>query len=316
MVALATAFRGNTKNKSRGEAYITIYILKYIFIKNILMNQDSISNILNKSVKTGISGASAMGIQVSSLMWLRTTMNYQFKNGGTFPNTIKTLYSQGGITRFYRGYVPALMVGPLSRFGDTGMNELSKLVFNKYYPEAPIFLQTSVASAMAGMWRLTTTPIDTWKTSKQVHGKEGLNVIKNKIKIIGPTAMYQGAMAASLATFVGHYPWYLTFNYMNEYLPKYNYKDNTGKAILRNAVIGLTATSISDTISNSIRVVKTYKQTHDTPITYKQAINNIITKDGVRGLFLRGLETKLLTNGIQGAMFSVGWKYIMETFNK
>ena len=272
----------------------------------------SIKDIINSSIKTGTSGASAMVIQVSSLMWLRTTMNYQFKNGGNFPNTLKTLYSQGGITRFYRGYVPALMVGPLSRFGDTGMNELSKLMFNKHYKDAPIFVQTSVASIMAGMWRLTTTPIDTWKTTKQVHGEKGLVVIKDKIRVMGPSAMYQGAFASSLATFVGHYPWYLTFNYMNEYLPKYNYKDNTGKAILRNGMIGLTATSISDTISNSIRVVKTYKQTNDIPITYRKAINNIIKKDGLRGLFLRGLETKLMTNGIQGAMFSVGWKYITE----
>jgi len=274
--------------------------------------ETSITNILKKSAKTGTSGASAMVIQVSSLMWLRTTMNYQFKNGGSFPNALKTLYGQGGIVRFYRGYLPALMVGPLSRFGDTGMNELSKLAFNRYSPDAPIFIQTSVASVMAGMWRLTTTPIDTWKTTKQVHGERGIEVLKGKMRTMGPIALYQGAFAASLATVVGHYPWYLTFNYMNEYLPKYSYKDDLGRAIVRNAAIGLTATSISDTISNGVRVIKTYKQTHDTPITYREAINNIVAKDGIRGLLFRGLETKLLTNGIQGAMFSVGWKYLSE----
>jgi len=38
----------------------------------------------------------------------------------------------------------------------------------------PIFVQTSIGSFLAGMWRLNTLPIDAWKTSKQVHGHAGL----------------------------------------------------------------------------------------------------------------------------------------------
>jgi hypothetical protein len=34
-----------------------------------------------------------------------------------------------------------------------------------------------------------------------------------------------------------------------------------------------------------------------------------VAKDGLQGLFLRGLKTKLMTNGIQGVIFSVGWRY-------
>ena len=55
---------------------------------------------------------SAMVFQVSALMWLRTTMNYQFKNGGGTLDTIKLLYKEGGIARFCRGYLFALMNGP------------------------------------------------------------------------------------------------------------------------------------------------------------------------------------------------------------
>ena len=40
-------------------------------------------NILNKSIDKafygGISGFTAMGAQVTTLMWLRTTMNYQYR---------------------------------------------------------------------------------------------------------------------------------------------------------------------------------------------------------------------------------------------
>jgi len=63
-----------------------------------------------------------MTLQVLSLMWMRTTMNYQFKHGGHFLDTVTLLYKEGGLSRFYRGVVPALMIGPISRFGDTAAN--------------------------------------------------------------------------------------------------------------------------------------------------------------------------------------------------
>lgn len=40
--------------------------------------------IIVNAAKSGTAGATAMTIQVMSLMWMRTTMNYQFKNGGSF----------------------------------------------------------------------------------------------------------------------------------------------------------------------------------------------------------------------------------------
>lgn len=72
-----------------------------------------------------------MAVQVSSLMWMRTTMNYQFKNGGGFIHTLKLLFAEGGIMRFYRGIVPALIIGPISRFGDTAANMLGTTTFKE-----------------------------------------------------------------------------------------------------------------------------------------------------------------------------------------
>lgn len=125
-----------------------------------------------------------MAIQVLSLMWMRTTMNYQFKNGGSFIPTIKKLYSQGGIIRFYRGIVPALVIGPVSRFGDTAANMLATTLSSSrpQLSNLPIFIQTSLGSVLAGFWRLSTLPIDAWKTSKQVYGGTGLQVLLNKFK--------------------------------------------------------------------------------------------------------------------------------------
>jgi hypothetical protein len=61
----------------------------------------------------------AMGVQVCSLMWLRTTMNYQYRYGTSTSQALKALYADGGVKRFYKGIGPALFQGPLSRFGDT-----------------------------------------------------------------------------------------------------------------------------------------------------------------------------------------------------
>ncbi len=38
---------------------------------------------VTKAIEGGTSGAMAMAIQVTSLMWMRTTMNYQYRYGTT-----------------------------------------------------------------------------------------------------------------------------------------------------------------------------------------------------------------------------------------
>ena len=294
-----------------------------------MTNPNDITNfqrILEKSVKSGLSGAGAMTIQVSSLMWLRTTMNYQYKFGGKMLPTIQHLYKEGGIPRFYRGIIPALMVGPLSRFGDTAANSLALHYFkhednnndknNKNvhaHVRVPLFLQTGSASIMAGLWRFITIPIDTWKTAKQVHGSKGTAFLSEKFRTQGIPGFYQGALAASTSTAVGHYPWFLTFNYANAHFPQVKYKDDPLLALSRNAAIGFSATLVSDTVSNSVRVVKTYKQTHASSITYRKVITNILETDGASGLFFRGLKTKIVTNGLQGIVFSVFYKFFTES---
>lgn len=62
-------------------------------------------------------------------------------------------------------------------------------------------------------------------------------------------------------------------------------------------------------MSNSLRVIKTVKQTNtDGSLSYVDCVKGIIAKDGVKGLFGRGLTTRLLTNMLQSMVFSVGWK--------
>lgn len=259
----------------------------------------------------GVPGAAAMGIQVVSLMWLRTTVNYQYRHGGTMKAAFKHLYKDGGIIRFYRGVGPALIQGPMSRFGDTAANAGSLALLDSYDATShlPVGAKTAVASASAALFRIFLMPVDACKTTMQVEGKHGLSVLRAKMKVGGVPVLYHGALAASAATFVGHYPWFFTFNLLNERLPQY---DELPKKLMRSAVIGFCSSAISDTCSNSIRVMKTTKQTSTEAITYPQALKMVLEKDGMVGLFGRGLKTKILANGMQGMLFTVLWRMGMD----
>ena len=112
------------------------------------------------------------------------------------------------------------------------------------------------------------------------------------------------------ATFVGHYPWFVTYNYLSEYLD--NKEDSNLKKLSKNAGIGFVSSIVSDTCSNSLRVVKTYKQTYQTEIGYSNIVKDIVKKESIYGLLFRGLETRILVNGLNSMMFSVLWKYFRD----
>lgn len=82
--------------------------------------------------------------------------------------------------------------------------------------------------------------------------------------------------------------------------------------LLVNALIGFCASAVSDTCSNGIRVLKTVQQTSEEPITYAEALAGVLEEGGVRGLFFRGLTTKIISNGVQGLCFSVLWRLAQD----
>lgn len=269
----------------------------------------------NRALSGGLAGALSMVINVLGLMWLRTTINYQYRYGTSTGEAFRHLYKEGGIPRFYRGLLPALMQGPLSRFGDTAANTGMLALFeaNESLDALPVLVKTISASVAAALFRIFLMPIDTVKTTMQVEGKDGLKKLTAKFRTNGIPTFYQGALAASSATFVGHYPWFATNNFLEEQLPK---TDEFFGKLARRAFIGFCSSAVSDTCSNSIRVVKVFKQASTEYISYPDAVRSVIKTDGVAGLFGRGLKTKILANGFQGVMFSIIWKYIMDAMDK
>jgi predicted membrane-bound mannosyltransferase len=71
-----------------------------------------------------------------------------------------------------------------------------------------------------------------------VEGADGLTKLAAKIKTGGPLVLWHGSLGAMGATFVGHYPWFYTYNFLNASVPQYDRKTELPKYLARNAFLG------------------------------------------------------------------------------
>mmetsp|Transcript_11338 Transcript_11338/g.26125 ORF Transcript_11338/g.26125 Transcript_11338/m.26125 type:complete len:282 (+) Transcript_11338:133-978(+) len=260
--------------------------------------------------KRGVAGMAAQAANILPLMWMRTIMEYQYKHGGSFTSVVQKLYAEGGVPRFYRGLVPALALAPLARFGDAASNELALASLAE--TNVPLALKTVCASATAATFRVIIMPLDSWKTTKQVQGKEGLQMLLKKTRS-HPAAFWHGGTTVFLVTLGGHYPFWFTRNHLQEALPPFTF--SYGKYV-RNAVIGFLSSIVSDTLCNPVRVLKVQRQTSPVPVGYFEAGREILAAEGLLGLWGRGLKTRIMSNGIQGSVFMVVWNIMVDVLEK
>ncbi|KAH7380559.1 mitochondrial carrier domain-containing protein [Phaeosphaeria sp. MPI-PUGE-AT-0046c] len=287
-----------------------------VFVKGWIEADDvnfDLKGALKRALGGGLSGAAAMVLQVLLLMPIRTIMNYQYRHGTSLTIATKTLYHDGGLGRYYQGLLPALFQGPIARFGDTAANAgiLALMKSNGYLNQLPSPVKTVFASCCAAAFRMLLMPIDTLKTTLQAQGSRGTALLRQRIRTDGIGSLWWGAFATAAATFVGHYPWFAVYNFLSETITEPS-RQQIGWWLLRAAFIGFCASVVSDTISNSLRVVKTYRQVNDTRISYTEAARQVIRQDGRIGLFGRGLKTRILANGLQGILFSILWKLFLK----
>jgi len=139
----------------------------------------------------------------------------------------------------------------------------------------------------AAAFRMILTPVDTLKTTLQAQGPKGTVLLRERITKHGLGTLWWGAFATAGATFVGHYPWFATvrpllhpnfaITALITYASKYNFltevieepaKTDLVLWLLRLAFIGFVASVVSDSASNSLRVIKTYRQVNDTQVSY------------------------------------------------
>jgi hypothetical protein len=96
---------------------------------------------------------------------------------------------------------------------------------------------------------------------------------------------------------------------------------------MRNAFIGFVSSIVSDTVANFMRVIKTTKQAlaargdnedvehvrlTGNGATYREAIGIILAADGLKGLFGRGLKTRIFANALQSIVFTVIWRGLAD----
>jgi hypothetical protein len=88
--------------------------------------------------------------------------------------------------------------------------------------------------------------------------------------------------------------------------------------LLRNALVGLAASIVADTSVNAIRVVKTTKQSLGSKhnMSYADTIRMILAADGWKGLFGRGLRTRIFANSLQSIVFTVIWRGLAERWGE
>lgn len=213
---------------------------------------------------------------------------------------------------------PALVQGPLSRFGDTAANAGALALLDSYDATRglPAAVKTGAGSVSAGLFRIVLLPVDTVKTTLQVEGASGLGKLAAKMR--GPAGvgcLWHGALASAAATTAGHWPWFATYNTLQASLDERVFGQGAVARLGRSAAIGFAASAVSDTVSNSIRVVKVSKQAAVEATSYPRVVREIVAKDGVVGLLGRGLKTKLLANGLQGCLFSVFWRVASDRWN-
>lgn len=165
-------------------------------------NKMTLNQILIKAGKRGLGGglpgAVAGAVQVITLMWLRTIINYQCRYGTTSRQAFVTLLNDGGIPRFYRGLSFALIQAPLARFVSTAANDgvealLAALDFTKEWGPGRT---TFVASIVVGAWRMLLMPIDTCKTVLQVDSAEGFRQLMRRVRAGKVGVLYQGMLSS------------------------------------------------------------------------------------------------------------------------
>lgn len=222
-------------------------------------------------------------------------------------DAFRTLYSQGGVARFYTGMLPTVLHVSLCRFGDTTANNAALA----YLPGDNLPGKTAVASVSAAMWRVLLLPLETVRANLQVRGKGGMAVVLQRYQAGGVWGLYSGSAASFTAGLLGHFPFFLTVNWVTHAVPLDD-DAHVLQKLGRNGGMGFAAAMCSDVVTNGFKIIATNKQTNKSHLTYYETAKKIVRRDGLPALVTRGLKTRILGNGLQGATFVVLWKGMEE----
>jgi hypothetical protein len=250
---------------------------------------------INKVLVSSISGSMAGVSQLSVLYWLRTIIKYQYVHNTNLSETTTKLIKDSDKLRLFRGIIPNSFKIGFGKIGEAGIITYFKPSENKNN----ILSSSLCSSSLITGWKLLMMPLDTMGNSYQVSGLKSKKIMNNKIDKYGYNILWTGTYAYAGISFINYSIWVSMYNYLNIYLPTDLNTD------LRNGIIGFSSTVCSDLVVNPLRVLKTYKQSHPSNISYMEIIKEKIIKEN--GYF-RGIHGKMIFNCFNSALYLILWK--------
>jgi hypothetical protein len=253
-------------------------------------------------LKSSFAGSSAGIIQLTSLFWLKTITKHQYRHGTSLYKSTFQLYQEKDILRFYRGFTPNLIKTSFGKFGDAALYTYFHQPQFDYLSNEKRSSYIALASSFI---KINLMPFDNYTNMSQVRGREGLSIMKQKLHRDGLHVLYNGSTAYFLSNFLGNASWFYTLDFLNS---KFYLNGEKKDDIKKNLIIGFGCSTVSDVITNPIRILKTYKQSNTVNISYSEALREIMKSKGLGNFYFRGLGTKLILNGLNSSMFLVLWK--------
>ena len=247
----------------------------------------------------------------------KTIIKYQYVNGSSLPFTLtKMVYNEDKL-RLYRGISPNIIKYSVGKMGEASIYTYFKNI-DKEYDEIG---KLGLTSLYITLWRINLMPFDTMSNTLQVHGLEGYKIINRRLNTYGIGTLYSGTVIYGLINYVNCFTWFGIYNSMNNLLDNdkvvKDYKNGNiinANNDIKNGIIGFSSTLGSDIINNPFRVIKTYKQSYDTRISYTDSFNDIIKEGGYKNLFLRGIGFKTFLNCITSSFYVIMWKRLEDYF--
>lgn len=255
---------------------------------------------MDKSVYNNIIAGGIAGVSNVYLTYpLRTVVKIQYVEGLTITDSIKKLYKQNKLIRFYDGVKPTLFRVGFGRCLEAGsysyFNNNSSKQFNNIIE----------VSTIATISKLLLTPLDTMSNSYQVNGKKlGKKYLIIKYNNQGIKSLYYGLVPNLLISFIGHYIWFSSFSYLN-----YNIKDEIINNNIKNGLIGFSSSIVSDIVINPIRIIKTIKQSEKKNTSYLEIIENTFYNKINKNIF-RGMYLRTFINAFNSSIYVILWKKI------
>ena len=266
-------------------------------------NNKNINSLILSNIKAGFTAG-----LLNALIFHppKTIIKYQYVNGTsvgvTFNNLIK---NNSDKLRLFRGFSPTMIKYSVGKMGETSFYTYFNSIDNKYNQIEKLVLTSSFVT----LWRVNLMPFDTLSNTLQVHGRRGYSIITKRINSYGIGTLYSGTSIYGVINFINCFTWFGIFNTMNELISNDINKD------IKNGIVGFTSTFGSDILNNPLRVIKTYKQSHNLTISYKDSLNEILRDSGgYKNYFIRGLGLKTLLNCITSSFYVIMWKRLEEYY--